>query len=145
MFSYRLGIYLKLHNPTSEKITVKTVSMVTNTKHFFTDCQIFISVRKEILLRERINVQLGLEQVHLCKYKKRKWCAALNMKVPYQISPRWQVNVDPQQHIVHTEATPINIHISQTYCFGQHQHHVLLNFFLRSGRTPKDLEHYPAS
>lgn len=72
MFSYRLGIYLKLHNPTSEKITVKTVSMVTNTKNFFTDCQIFISVQKEILLRERINVQLGLEQVHLCKYKKRK-------------------------------------------------------------------------
>lgn len=44
-----------------------------------------------------------MEQVHLCKYNKYKWCATLSMKVPYQISPRWQVNVDPQQHIVHTE------------------------------------------
>lgn len=48
VFIYSLGIRLKLDNPASGKSIVR---VVTNTKYFFTSCQIFISLQKEITIR----------------------------------------------------------------------------------------------
>lgn len=110
MFIYSLGVCLKLDNQERALWKLFAWWQTHNTSSHIAN--LHFSPKGNV--RERMNVQLGLEQVHLCKYNKYKWCANLNMKVSYQISPRWQVNVDLEQHTGHTETISISIHISQT-------------------------------